>query len=53
LERSGGIAFDFLDRYRKDGPVHTDFMVTRYRGPACYAKFGILMIFFWMAYCTS
>ena len=29
LECRGGIAFDFLDGYGEDGPVHTDFMVTR------------------------
>ncbi len=29
LEGSGGIAFHFLDGYRQNGAVHTDFMVTR------------------------
>ena len=31
LERGGGIAFDFLDGYRENRPVHTDLMVTRLR----------------------
>ena len=32
LEWGGGIAFDFLDRYRENGAVHTDFMVARRTG---------------------
>jgi hypothetical protein len=50
LKRSGGIALHFLDGYREDGAVHTNFMVTRGGLNARYARFGILMIFFWMAY---
>ena len=31
LKRGGGIAFDFLDGYGENRPVHTDLMVTRLR----------------------